>query len=313
VVFSGQGGSGRSPRGTLVVLTLISITVIALDTFGFAPVQSLQSGVGTIFSPIKAVGDVVFGPVGDVWDATVNRRDLAEENEQLRQENAELEANVATQEQLEALLNQLAAAVNVDEAGEMPRVPAQLSSSSVSNFETEYEIDVGASDGIGPDMPVVVSNEEGNATLVGRVAEVSLSSARVQLITDPEFRAGVRILTDEGEGADIGVMRGQGEGDYPVVDTGIDAESNVQREDLVATSGDANSLFPPFLNVGRVVDTRDAPNPLEQEVLVDPLVNLDGLTFVTVLRTDQRVRAAPDGDGGTPPTTATTSTTVAGG
>jgi rod shape-determining protein MreC len=310
VVFSGQGGGGRrSPRSTLIVLTLVSVTVIALDTFGFAPVQSVQNVVGTVFSPVKAVGDAVFGPVGDVWDATVNRRDLAEENERLREENADLRANAATAEQVESLLNQLADAVNLTNANDIPRVTAQLSSNAVSNFETEYEIDVGASDGIAPQMPVVVNNQDNPSlpTLIGKVTEVSLSTSRVQLITDPEFRAGVRIVVDGGESADIGVLRGQGEGEFPVVDTGIDADTNVQRHDPVATSGDARSLFPAFLNIGRVAATREAPNPLEQEVLIDPLVPLEGLTFVSVLRTDQVNRAGPA------ETTTTTATTAADG
>lgn len=301
MVFSGQGGGSRSPRSTLIVLTLISITVIALDTFGFAPVESTQNVVGTVFSPVRAVGDVVFGPVGDVWDATVNRRDLAAENARLREENADLESRAATQEQVEALLRQLEAAVNLGPLVDIPRVTAQISSNAVSNFDTEYEIDVGASDGIAPEMPVVVNNLEGAPTLIGKVTEVSLSTSRVQLITDPEFRAGVRIAVDENESADIGVLRGQGEGELLLVDTGIDADTNVQFEDPVATSGVADSLFPAFLNIGRVASTRTAPNPLEQEVLVEPLVPLEGLTFVSVLRTDQA--------GDTP--TGTTTTTAA--
>lgn len=283
----------------------MSLTVIALDTFGFAPVQSVQSAVGTVFAPVRAVGDVVFGPVGDVWDATVNRRDLSEENERLREENAELLAQAATAEQVESLLNQLAGAVNLTGAGDIPRVTAQLSSHSVSNFETEYEIDVGASDGIAPQMPVVTNNREGQPALVGKVTEVSLTTSRVQLITDPEFRAGVRIQVDGGESADVGVLRGQGAGELMVVDTGVRADTNVARDDLVTTSGDARSLFPAFLHVGRVSSTRNAPNPLEQEVLVQSLVPLEGLTFVSVLRTDQVTRAGP--------TTTTTTTVVEGG
>ena len=289
MVLSGRGGGSRSPRSTLVVLSLVSLTVIALDTFGFGPVESVQSVVSTVFSPVKAVGDVVFGPVGDVWDATVNRRDLAQENEDLREENARLRGEAATSEQAASLLQQLAAAQNLVLPGDIPRVTAQISASSVSNFDDDYEIDRGASDGIAPGMPVVVNNESDvpAVTLIGVVTEVSLVSARVQLITDPEFRVGVRIVTEGGDGADIGVLRGQGPNEPLLVDTGIQERSVVEREDPVATSGVEGSLFPAFLNIGGVRETRGAPNPLEQEVLVDPLVDLDGLTFVSVLRTDQ--------------------------
>lgn len=293
MVLSGRGGGTRSPRSTLIVLTLVSLTVIALDSFGVGPVQSVQSAVGTVFSPIKAVGDVVFGPVGDVWDATVNRRDLAEENEQLREENAELRSQAATAEQAQSLLQQLAEAQNLTLAEQYPRVSAQIAANPVSNFETAYEIDRGASDGVAPGMPLVVNNEDLQPTLIGVVEEVSLTSARVQLITDPEFRVGVRIVTEGGEGADIGVLRGQGEDEPLLVYTGIDADSEVEPEDPVATSGVEGSLFPPFLNIGRVRDTRTAPNPIEQEVLVDNLVPLEGLTFVSVLRTDQVTEPVP--------------------
>lgn len=282
MVLSGRPG-GRSPRTTLVVLTLISITVIAMDAFGFGPVESLRSGVATVFSPVKAVGETVFGPVGDVWDATVNRRDLRDENQELRDEVDRLESELAQTQQFEALVDQLAGATNLVVPGEIPRVTAEISANPVSNFETEYSIDKGASDGIAPGMPVVFGTDLAGTTLVGVVTEVSLVDADVQLITDPEFRVGVRISPS----GDVGVARGQGPGEPLLVDTGIQARSEVQAEDRVTTSGVETSLFPAFLNIGLVRDTREAPNPLEQEVLVDPSADLETLTYVSVLRVDQ--------------------------
>jgi rod shape-determining protein MreC len=301
VVLAGRPGQ-RSPRRTLIILTLVSVTVIALDTFGFGPVDSLRNGVNTVFSPAAAVGDTVFGPVGDIWDATVNRGDLREENERLQAENDELRGQAASAEQAQALLNQLAEATNLIVPGNIPRLTARISSNPVSNFDQDYEIDKGAADGVAPGMPIVIGGELGN-TLVGVVTEVSLVSAQVELITDPEFRVGV-IIQPSG---DIGVMRGQGQGEPMLIDTGIQARSSVNRADTVATSGVEGSLFPDLLNVGLVLETRDAPNPLEQEVLVQPPDGIDNLTFVSVLRTDQIDQVAPTSS------PSTTTTTAAGG
>jgi rod shape-determining protein MreC len=294
VALSGRP-DGRSPRRTLVILTLVSLTVVALDTFGFGPLESLRNGVSTVFSPVTAVGDAVFGPIGDVWDATVNRADLRAENEELREENAQLRDEAATTEQAQALLDQLAGATNIVLPQDIPRVTAQISSNPVSNFDQDYEIDQGASSGVAPGMPIVIGGDQGT-TLVGVVTEVSLVSAKVELITDTDMQVGVRIAPSN----DIGVMRGQGEGQPMLIDTGIERRSDVEEGNVVSTAGVVGSLFPPLLNVGLVIEGRDAPNPLLQEVLVQPPEGIESLSFVSVLRVDCELEAATAPEPGCP-------------
>ena len=53
--------------------------------------------------------------------------------------------------------------------------------------------------------------------------------------------------------------------------------------EAVVTSGLQQGLFPPQIPVGRVRGAKITPGQLEQEVTIEPVVDLDRLEFVRVL------------------------------
>ncbi len=258
-----------------MLLVVTSMTLLALDYRGFSPINGAKNAVLTVFGPVRSGADTVFGPVSNAWNSVFRYDDLETENDELRTELEELRgqaAEVALQEQrLEFLREQ----IDVPAPSDIDRVPAQVIGGPASNFDRTIEIDKGAGSGIEPGMPVVT-----NAGLAGKVTSTSLTRARVQLVTDPEFRVGVVLLNS----FDVGVGRGTGPGDPLVVDSGIHPDTPVIEGELVYTSGLAQSVFPPDVPIGTVSSVGGGGNPLEQRLEVELAADLERLTFVTVLR-----------------------------
>jgi rod shape-determining protein MreC len=142
------------------------------------------------------------------------------------------------------------------------------------NFEQTVEIDKGTEDGIKVGMPVVSA-----AGLVGKIVDVSDQRSIVGLISDPGFRVGVRLVDSQ----DVGVARGQGTGQPLIVDTGIDSKLDVKEGEVITTSGLERTLFPPDVPVGKVLSKQTSPGELEQDLFVQPLADLDGLSYVNVM------------------------------
>jgi rod shape-determining protein MreC len=147
-------------------------------------------------------------------------------------------------------------------------------SGPTSNFSHTVELDKGSGAGIEVGMPVVTG--EG---LVGRVRQVTSSHSIVQLLTDPDFRVGVKLLPD----GILGTARGAGEGDPLVVDTSIDPEQALEPGGQLTTSGADRSAFPASIPIGTVRGTKPAGGGLTLDLQVEPFVDTQRLTFVSVL------------------------------
>ncbi|HVF75706.1 MAG TPA: rod shape-determining protein MreC [Acidimicrobiales bacterium] len=266
------------PRFTLLLLVVTAVTLLTLDERGARVVDSVRGAARDAFAPITSAADAVFEPVGDVVQGIVHYGDLEAENARLREQLAsrdgeQLKAQDA-QRELKALLDQQELAY----IGDIPTVAARVVTLSPNNFELTLEIDRGTGDGVVQGMPVV-----SGAGLVGRVVEASRTRSTVLLITDAESSVGVRLVSS----GDIGVANGQGERSPLGVDL-IDPATVVPPDEVVVTSGLQQSVFPPGIPVGKVRSATARPGELQQEVTVDPVVDLSRLTFVKVLQWSPR-------------------------
>ncbi len=134
-------------------------------------------------------------------------------------------------------------------------------------------INRGTRDGIAVGMPV-----ETELGLVGRVFEVSASSARIQLITDQNSAVSGRLQTSRAEGS----VRGRGllTGNLRMQFIPVDSEVTVG--DLVVTSG-LGGNFPPDIVIGQVTSRRDFEFELWQEAEVSSLIDFSTIEFVLVV------------------------------
>lgn len=268
---SSRRPGGRS-RLTLILLVLTSITVLTLDFRGSAVVRQIRGVAGTVFSPVRGAADTVFGPFSDAWEGAFEYDDVRRENEELRRELEELKASGLIEIDAQTQLEQLQKQLELPVLSSVNSVTARVSSGRISNFDHTIEIDKGSSVGIGVGMPVVANG------LVGRVVQVTGNRSVIRLITDPELRVGVKLASTQ----TIGVATGQGEGS-PLRVPSIPPATTIADGEVVTTSGQSDSLYPPDILVGTVVTKETSADQLEQVLTVEPAVDVGRLSYVSVL------------------------------
>lgn len=265
-------------RGRLAVLVMAAVTALVLDRRDVAVVDEARDAAASLFDPFDDAAEVVSAPLTDAWNGWTGNEDvdeLREENQELREQLASIEAGEVSNTDAAEQLAELTRSLELPWAGDLPKVTAQVTSGPRSNFSHAIEINKGSDQGIKVGMPAVTGGG-----LVGRVSQVSGGRATVELVSDPEFRVGVRLA---GTGA-LGTARGQGRGEPLVVDASIEPGTDVAAGTGVVTSGVDRSLYPDAIPVGKVRTTREGAGGLSLELILDPLVDVDRLSYVSILQ-----------------------------
>lgn len=264
------------PRFVLLLLILTAITLLTLDGRGTGSglINKVRGGARDAFAPVSRAANRVFQPVGNFFEGTLHYGDLKNENARLRAQNEELRGKALQAQDAERERQSLLDQLNLTFVGDIPTVRARVVNTAASNFELTVEIDRGTDAGVAKGMPVV-----GGAGLVGKVVEASRKRATVLLLTDTSFSVGVRLSAS----GDVGVADGQG-AHKPLNVRLIAPDTKVDKGEVVVTSGLQQSVFPPGIPVGKVASARTPPGALQQEVTLDPVVDLRRLEYVTVLQ-----------------------------
>jgi rod shape-determining protein MreC len=266
--------TGRS-RLTLALLILTSLAVLTLDFRDTGVVEGARRAAATVFSPFRGVARTVSSPFSDAWNGVTDYGDLEKENDELQERLADIEGDRAAADAAIAENEALKDLLDLPFLGDIPTVVADVIGGPPSNFSHTIEIGKGTGDGVQEGMPVVTG-----AGLVGIVVQATSGSATVQLITDPDFAVGVRLVEQNVPGT----ARGQGEGEDLIVDTPLDAEEDVEAGTPLVTSGSDVSRFPAGIPVGDVRSTRAASGGLTRDLIVEPHADTNRLPFVKVLQ-----------------------------
>lgn len=264
------------PRFTLLLLVLTAVTLLTLDerSNGLGVVDTARDAARDGFAPVQGVANAAVRPVVDFFQGALHYGDVRAENARLREQLAEREAGglraADAEREREALLD----LVGLDFVGDIPTVAARVVQTPASGFDLTLGLDRGRDAGVAPGMPVVSAGG-----LVGRVIDVSRKRSTVRLVTDASSNVGVRLSTS----GDVGVAAGRGAGSTLRVDM-VDTATKVDKGEMVVTSGLQNSVFPPGIPVGKVVAATSSAGALQQDVTIEPTVDLRHVEFVKVLQ-----------------------------
>jgi rod shape-determining protein MreC len=268
-----SGRTGRS-RFTLALLVLTSVTVVTLDFRGSGVIDSAREAAMDLLAPVQDAADNATSPLRDAWNGAFGYSELEGENEQLRQRIAELEGEAAQLEDKEREVREVYRVLDRTWVADVPGVVAQVVTPAPGNFDQTVEIDRGSDDGIRESMPVVTG-----AGLVGKVVRVSSDRALVRLASDPTFAAAAYLPRT---GA-TGLVEGNGPGDDLALEL-VPTDVQIRPGEIVRTSGVAESQLPRDVPIGRVREVRSGPDDVVQDVVIDPFVDLDSLSYVQVLQ-----------------------------
>ena len=270
----------RRRRAVLALLIVGSFALLTV-TYGQGS-DGMQRGVSAVFSPIQSVADRALKPARDLvnwfdetFDAKGRNARLHEELEKTREQAVGAQAAEAENAQLKKLLE-------LDESGTIPggytEVTGRVIGRSPTVWFADVQIDVGSSDGVEVDDPVV--NGDG---LVGKVAAVTGGSARVTLIADHSSAVGAKIVPSGIQGV---LKPSVGDPGDLILDF-LDSEKRVGKGQSVVTSGwrgqGVESDYPPNLAIGEVVEASLLQQEAQQQVHVRPFADLRDLDLVQVL------------------------------
>lgn len=271
---------------TLLVTNLIIMAVDARDADG--RVKMLRIWTQTFASPLQSASSKASGATTGFFQQIWNFRSSAAENEQLKQRLTQTEqelnvarAAIAENERLKALLS-------LSEQSDTKSVPARVIARDASVWFNTITINRGSSSGIAVNMPVVTAGG-----IVGRIITVSPWASQVMLITDEKAGAGA-VVGQLGQSGALGSVRGRADLGVAMIEMRyVSGLEKVEVNDAVMTTGQ-DGIYPPGLNVGRVVDVKSGTATQAHQILIQPGAQLDHLEEVAVLLYRPPPRTVPE-------------------
>jgi rod shape-determining protein MreC len=141
-------------------------------------------------------------------------------------------------------------------------------------------VDKGSVDGLYAGLAVVSSTAVGTSSqgvIVGKIANVKEHISEIYLVTDKNIKLAAAIL---GESKTSGVA--SGDLGLTIKMDFIPQTENIKPGDIVATSGLEQSV-PKGLVIGRVTKINKENNEVWQSATIEPMVDLDNLSVVSIL------------------------------
>lgn len=271
----------RAVLGLLVASSLILLTAYFGESAG-GGLHSVQRGVLDVVAPVqegasrvlKPVRDL-FGWAGDTLDAKGELKDVSKDRDALREELVQTQAKLREAGQLkdQELLNQ------AHGLSDNRPVRARVIAKDPNLWFDQVTIDKGTGSGVQRNQAVV--NGQG---LVGRVTEVSGTSAIVTLITNHTTEIGGTV-SESGVDGLVGVEQGH---PTELVLRELSSKDEIARNQIVVTSGTTSKVgrypspYPRDIPIGRVTRVEDAGSD-DQQAHVAPFADLRRLDLVEVL------------------------------
>lgn len=270
---------------SLLIVNLVVMAVDARDADGQH--KLLRVWTQTFASPLQSASSKATGATSGFFQQIWNFRSTASENEQLKQRVAALETELNNARQAETENERLKTLLKLNEESDIKNVPARVIARDPSVWFNTITINRGSTSGISVNMPVV-----SGTGIVGRVITVSPFAAQVMLITDEKAGAGA-VVGQLGQSGALGSVRGRADLGVGIIEMRyVSGLEKVEVGDSVMTTGQ-DGIYPPGLNVGRVVDVKKGTATQAHQILIQPGAQLDHLEEVAVLLYRPPQRTAP--------------------
>jgi rod shape-determining protein MreC len=270
----------------LLVTNLVVMAVDARDADGRQKV--LRIWTQTFASPLQNASSKASGATSGFFQQIWNFRSTAIENEQLKERLTSLETELHTARQTAAEGERLRALLNLNEQINIQSIPARVIARDPSVWFNTITINRGSSSGIEMNMPVVTSGG-----IVGRTITVGPWSSQVMLITDEKAGAGA-VVGQLGQSGALGSVRGRADLGVGLIEMRyVSGLEKVEVNDYVMTTGQ-DGIYPPGLNVGRVIDVKNGTATQAHQILIQPGAQLDHLEEVAVLLYRPPPRSVPE-------------------
>ncbi len=198
-------------------------------------------------------------------------KDLAADNQRLVRENADLRQRLAADAETRRDNELLRGQLGLEVAGALRQVAAEVVAFQPDAYRQFVTINKGSKAGLKPGMAAM---SEG--VLVGTLSDVQANTAKIMLVTDPEFKLAAK---DQDTNA-TGVLQGQ-LGSGLTMDK-IGQTDQIKPGDTVTTSG-LGGLVPAGLFIGQVQAVNARDNVIFQSAQISTPLKVNRLRFVFVV------------------------------
>ncbi len=150
-------------------------------------------------------------------------------------------------------------------------IPAKVIARSPDSWSSSIIIDKGSVNGIKRGMAVITY-----LGLAGRVVEVTKSTGKIMLISDPDLSISAMAQRSRQEGIVCGTLGAN------LIMRYLPEDCDIGVNDTIITSG-LSRVFPKGLLIGSVIDIGREYSGLSRYALIKPAVNLSGIEEVLII------------------------------
>lgn len=273
----------------ITIMTILCIGLIVLSfssKFSFSPVRS---ALGYVVVPFQNGINTVGTWLTDQKDGFQNMKELAEENEALKEQVNELTAKNSNLIQDQEEAERLRQLYNLDQQySEYEKIGAQVIGKDTGNWYSTFTINRGSEDGVQTDMNVIA-----DGGLAGIVTATGPHWATVRSIIDDSSNVSASVTSISQNCMVTGDLRLMDEGKIRFIQL-TDRENQVQEGDKVVTSS-VSSKFLKGILIGYISEAVDDSNKLTKNGTIIPAVDFEDIQEVLVIK---QLKQQPDGEDG---------------
>jgi len=255
---------GTQQRFSLFALTVISITLIFIETIDSKPLNTTRSLIKDLIYRSALVATYPVKIFSRSFNAIDNHFSLYSSYDKLKKENEELKNNSAQTKFLELENSQLRKLIDEQVESNVDLLSARVMLEEQSPYVNSFIINIGTNKKIKNGMAVLDGKN-----FIGRVVDVNFFSSRVLLITDLNSRIPI-ISEPSGNHA---ILTGHGN-NRPTLEY-LSDNHEIKDGDKIYTSG-KEGIFSPGIAIGEA-------KKMENKIDVEPYSEINQITFVNII------------------------------
>ncbi|MBW3537970.1 rod shape-determining protein MreC [Candidatus Parcubacteria bacterium] len=260
----------KRPGRIILIMLGLALVLVLVNARGW--LRPVSGAAGRALNPVGGFLSGGGSGTGELISLIGSVKDLAARNARLEREVAGLRQRLAEDTELKVQNEVLRKQLQFSEAQPRELIPAQVIAYQPDNFRGFITIGRGRRDNVKAGMAVVLEG-----SLVGRVSEAAETTAKVWLLTDPDFKVSG---LDQSSRA-TGTVRGQ-IGSGLVMDK-IPQDQAVKPGDVIITSGLGGEV-PKGLVIGQVESVNQKDNAVFQTAQLVSDIKFGRLELVFVVQ-----------------------------
>lgn len=262
----------------LTILAVIALMIISFFTAG----RKINAGfvddiLGFVVTPFQGAVTSVTNWVGDSINDLTDRKNLQNENDDLKKKVEELIAENERLSLYEEENKRLSSLLEVSQKyKEYDTTGVRVIAKDTGVWYNSFLINKGVNDDLETNMPVVDAGG-----LVGRIVKTSAAHSKVYSILDSRSSVSVKSIRT----GDLGVVVGDHElmGDGLCKMEYIDSEAEIVEGDEIVTSG-LSDYYPEGISVGYVKEIHQDENGITKYAVIETKVDFKHLDTLIVIK-----------------------------